>query len=66
MQPVCGSDRGGEWVVVYTLLGNAMLNDVVPQAWLADVFVRIHLLRTRLHELLPWCRQAERQQALAA
>jgi len=33
----------------------ARLNEVDPQAWLADVFARIaNLPQTRLHELLPW------------
>lgn len=52
----CGSDRGGERAaVVYTLIGTAKLNNVDPQAWLADVLERIaqHPIR-RLHELLPW------------
>ena len=64
----CGSDRGGERAaVMYTLIGTAKLNDVDPQAWLADVLDRIaELPQTRLHELLPWHWKAERQQALAA
>ena len=38
----CGSDRGGERAaVMYTLIGTAKLNDVDPQAWLADVLARI-------------------------
>jgi transposase len=52
----CGSDRGGERAAaIYTLIGTAKLNDVDPQAWLADVLERIaqHPIR-RLHELLPW------------
>jgi transposase len=37
------------------VIGTAKLNDIDPQAWLADVLARIadHPLR-RLHELLPW------------
>ena len=63
-----GSDRGGvRAAVMYTLIGTAKLNDVDPQAWLADVLDRIaDLPQTRLHELLPWNWKAERQQALAA
>jgi transposase len=40
---------------MYTLIGTAKLNDVDPQAWLADVLERIadQPLR-RLGELLPW------------
>jgi transposase len=51
-----GSDRGGERAaVIYSLIVTAKLNDVDPQAWLADVLARIadHPLR-RLDELLPW------------
>jgi transposase len=51
-----GSDRGGERAaVVYSLIATAKLNDVDPQAWLADVLARIadHPIR-RLDELLPW------------
>jgi transposase len=52
----CGSDRGGQRAAaMYTLIGSAKLNDIDPQAWLADVLERIadHPIR-RLHELLPW------------
>ncbi len=52
----CGSDRGGQRAaVMYTLIGTAKLNNVDPQAWLADVVARIaeHPVR-RLDELLPW------------
>ena len=52
---------------MYTLIGTAKLNDIDPQAWLADVLDRIaEQPQTRLHELLPWHWKAERQQALAA
>ena len=38
----CGSDRGGQRAaVLYTLIQTARLNDVDPQAWLADVLARI-------------------------
>jgi transposase len=38
----CGSDRGGDRAaVLYTLIQTARLNDVDPQAWLADVLARI-------------------------
>ena len=52
----CGSDRGGERAAaMYTLIGTAKLNDVDPQAWLADVLARIaEKPQTRLHELLLW------------
>jgi transposase len=51
-----GSDRGGERAaVMYTLIQTCRLNDVDPQAWLADVFDRIndHNIRN-LDQLLPW------------
>ena len=63
-----GSDRGGKRAAVMdTLIGTAKLNDVDPQAWLADVLARIaDLPQTRLPELLPWLWKAYCQQALAA
>ena len=51
-----GSERGAERAaVVATLIMTAKLNDVDPQAWLADVLTRIadHPAQ-RLDELLPW------------
>jgi hypothetical protein len=56
-----GSDRGGQRAaVMFTLIHTAKLNDVDPQAWLADVLARIndHNIR-RLDELLPWNWAAE-------
>ena len=63
-----GSDRGGERAAaMYTLIVTAKLNDVDPQAWLADVLARIaELPHTRVHELLPWNWKADRRQTLAA
>jgi len=52
----CGSDRGGQRAaVLYTLIQSARLNDVDPQAWLADALARIadHPVR-QLDQLLPW------------
>ena len=51
-----GSDRGGvRAAAMYTLIGTARLNDVDPQAWLADVLGRIaETPQNRLDELLPW------------
>jgi transposase len=51
-----GSDRGGERAaVMYTLIQTAKLNEIDPQAWLADVLARIndHNLQS-LDQLLPW------------
>jgi transposase len=52
----CGSDRGGDRAaVLYTLIQTARLNDIDPQAWLADVLARIaDHPASRLDELLPW------------
>jgi len=52
----CGSDRGGQRAaIIYTLIQPAKLNDIDPQAWLADVLARIaYHPATRLDELLPW------------
>ena len=51
-----GSDRGGERAaLMYTLIQTARLNDVDPQAWLADVLARINDHSARdLTQLLPW------------
>jgi transposase len=51
-----GSDRGGERAAfMYSLIVTAKLNDIDPQAWLADVLRRIadHPAAS-LAELLPW------------
>jgi len=63
----CGSDRGGQRAaIIYTLIQTAKLNDVDPQAWLADVLARIaDHPATRLDELLPW-NWASRSAAIAA
>ena len=52
----CGSDRGGERAAaMYSLIITAKMNDVDPQAWLADVLARIAMYPAhRLDELLPW------------
>jgi hypothetical protein len=64
-----GSDRGGDRAaVMYTPIVTAKMNDVDPQAWLADVLARIadHPFQ-RLHELLPWnWKTAQAAQTLAA
>jgi transposase len=56
-----GSERGADRAAVMaTLIMTAKLNDVDPQAWLADVLARIndHAIH-RLDELLPWNWAAE-------
>ena len=50
------SDRGGQRAAaMYSLIVTAKMNDVDPQAWLADVLARIaeHPAH-RIDELLPW------------
>jgi hypothetical protein len=51
-----GSDRGADRAAaITTLITTAKLNDVDPQAWLADVLARIAAIpHSRLPELLPW------------
>ena len=63
-----GSDRGGvRAAAMYTLIGTAKLNDVDPQAWLADVLRRIAgTPQNRLDELLPWNWVPERKLDRAA
>jgi transposase len=61
--PFAGSDEGGRRAAaIYTLIQIAKLNDVDPQAWLADVLARIsdHNIQ-RLDELLPWTWKAAAQ-----
>ena len=63
-----GSDRGGQRAaILYGLIVTAKLNDVDPQAWLADVLARIAEHRaSRIDELLPWNWAARRAVAKAA
>ena len=51
-----GSDRGGQRAAaMYAIIVTAKMNDVDPQAYLADVLARIaDHPANRLYELLPW------------
>jgi transposase len=51
-----GSDEGGHRAAaMYTLIETAKLNDVDPQAWLADVLARLpDYPARRISDLLPW------------
>jgi len=51
-----GSPRGGDRAAfMYSLIGTAKINDLDPQAWLADVLARMpDMPLSRLPELLPW------------
>lgn len=63
-----GSDRGGQRAAaMYTLIVTAKMNDVDPQAWLADVLARIaDTPKSRLAELLPWNWKAAHEAKAAA
>jgi transposase len=57
-----GSDRGGQRAAaMYSLIVTAKMNDIDPQAWLADVLARIagHPAH-RLDDLLPWNWRAQK------
>jgi len=63
---LAGSDR---CAFMLTMIATARLNDVDPQAWLADVLARfIDMPQSRLPELLPWnwSAIAHHEQAVAA
>ncbi|MCU4162279.1 IS66 family transposase [Acidiphilium sp. AL] len=51
-----GSDRGGQRAaMMYSLVTTAKMNNVNPQAWLADILARIaNHPAHRLDELMPW------------
>jgi len=51
-----GSDEGGRRAAaIYTLIASAKLNDIDPQAWLADVLAWLpDYPAKRIDELLPW------------
>jgi len=63
-----GSDEGGiRAAAIYTLIQTAKLNDVDPQAWLADVLARIHDHPAKqITDLLPWNWKRRRSQKAAA
>jgi transposase len=63
-----GSDEGGRRAAaIYTLIETCKLNDVDPQAWLADVLARLpdHPAK-RIDELLPWAWTIARHKEPAA
>ncbi|WP_414655901.1 IS66 family transposase [Frateuria sp.] len=63
-----GSDRGGQRAaIMYSLIASAKMNDVDPQAWLADVLARIAAHPAQhVAQLLPWNWRRERLDAAAA
>ena len=63
-----GSDAGGHRAAaIYTLIETCKMNDVDPQAWLADVLARLpDYSVNRAADLLPWNWKATRQSKAAA
>src|SRR5438874_8040643 len=63
-----GSDRGGERAAaMFTLIETAKLNNVDPQAWLADILCRINdHPAAKLNQLLPWHWKTSQAYAAAA
>lgn len=62
-----GSERGGERAAfIYSLIVTAKMNDVDPQAWLADVLARLPgTTASRVPDLLPWNWSPTRQRMAA-
>ncbi len=62
-----GSDEGGRRAAaIYTLIQTAKLNNVDPQAWLADVLAKLpDHPASKLADLLPWGWQAAQTSAAA-
>ena len=61
-----GSERGGDRAAfMYSLIVTAKINDIDPQAWLADVLARLpNTTASHVPDLLPWNRQpSERRRA---
>jgi transposase len=51
-----GSERGGDRAAfMYSLIVTAKMNDIDPQAWLADVLARLpYMTASQVPDLLPW------------
>jgi transposase len=63
-----GSDQGGRRAaIMYTLIETARLNDIDPEAWLADIIARIadHPI-ARIDAFLPWKWERAAPNAVAA
>jgi transposase len=62
-----GSERGGDRAAfMYSLIVTAKMNDVDPQAWLADVLARLpNTTASQVHDLLPWNWQPSERQLAA-
>ena len=52
---------------MYTLIVSCKMNDIGPQAWMADVFARMpDITVSRLPELRPWNWKAQQEDVRAA
>jgi transposase len=62
-----GSERGGERAAfMYSLIVTAKMNDIDPQAWLANVLARLpNTTASRVPDLLPWNWQPSERQLAA-
>ena len=62
-----GSERGGNRAAfMYSLIVTAKMNDIAPQAWLADVLARLpNTTASRVQDLLPWNWQPSERQLAA-
>ena len=61
-----GSERGGDSMAfMYSLIVTAKINDIDPQAWLADVLARLpNTTASHVPDLLPWnWKPSERRRA---
>ena len=62
-----GSERGGDRAAfMYSLIVTAKMNDIDPQAWLADVLAKLpNTTASRVQDLLPWTWQPSKRQLAA-
>jgi transposase len=62
-----GSERGGDRAAfMYSLIVTAKMNDIDPQAWLADVLAKLpNTTASRVQDLLPWTWQPSERQLAA-
>lgn len=62
-----GSERGGDRAAfMYSLIVTAKMNDIDPQAWLADVLAKLpNTMASRVPDLLPWNWQPTEHQLAA-
>jgi transposase len=62
-----GSERGGDRAAfMYSLIVTAKMNEIDPQAWLADVLAKLpNTTASRVQDLLPWTWQPSERQLAA-